>query len=168
MKKRTWRAQQTLLIVGEGRHEEAFLLHMKSVFITRGCGLEVTTKNARGKGARHVIAHTIRQSSNVEYDNVAALFDTDQDWSETVAALANRNQIQMLKSDKCLEEMLLRVLKLNCRGNSNELKKRLAKHLAGDATNSVSYSRCFTRDVLERTEESTVLELISLLTRWPK
>lgn len=165
MKRRTWKAQQTLLIVGEGRHEEAFLLHMKSVFITRGCGLVVKIKNARGKGAQHVIDHTIRQSSNVEYDNVAALFDTDQDWSETVAALANLNQIQMLKSDKCLEEMLLRVLKLNCRGNSNELKKRLAKHLAGDAADPESYSRGFTRDVLENTKEPTILELISLLTR---
>lgn len=165
MTKGIWKAQQTLLIVGEGLHDEAFVKHMKAVFVIRGCGLEVRVKNAKGKGARHVIDHTIRQSSNADYDIVAALFDTDQDWSDQVAALAKRKCIQILKSEPCLEAMLLRVLKLNCRGNSNELKKRLTTHLAGDAADPESYSRCFTRDVLENTKEPTILELISLLTR---
>jgi hypothetical protein len=168
MTKGIWTAQQTLLIVGEGRHDEAFLRHVKSVFVTRGCGLEVTIKNAKGKGARHVIDHTIRQSSNVDYDTVAALFDTDQDWSDQVAALAKRKRIKMLKSEPCLEAMLLRALNLNCTGNSSQLKNRLAKLLAGDAADSESYSRCFTRNVLENTKEPTVLQLISLLTLTPK
>ena len=46
-----WKAQKTLLIVGEGRHEEAFLNHVKLRYAPRGCGLAVTIKNARGKGA---------------------------------------------------------------------------------------------------------------------
>ena len=46
-----WKAQRTLLIVGEGRHEEAFLNHVKQLYAPRGCGLSVTIKNARGKGA---------------------------------------------------------------------------------------------------------------------
>jgi len=34
-----WKAQRTLLIVGEGRHEEAFLNHVKQLYVQRGCGL---------------------------------------------------------------------------------------------------------------------------------
>ena len=49
-----WKAQRTLLIVGEGRHEEAFLNYLKQLYVPRGCGLSVTIKNARGKGALHV------------------------------------------------------------------------------------------------------------------
>gem|GEM_PF-2578925 len=44
------KASRTLLIVGEGRHEEAFLNHLKQLYVPRGCGLSVTIKNARGKG----------------------------------------------------------------------------------------------------------------------
>lgn len=42
-----WKAQRTLLIVGEGRHEEAFLNHVKHLYVQRGCGLAVAIKNAR-------------------------------------------------------------------------------------------------------------------------
>ncbi len=33
-----WKAQRTLLIVGEGYHEEAFLGHVKQIYAPRGCG----------------------------------------------------------------------------------------------------------------------------------
>jgi hypothetical protein len=168
MEKGKWKAQRTLLIVGEGYHDVAFLQHMKSIFVMRGCGLAVTIRNAKGKGASHVIDCAIRQSSNAEYDNVAALFDTDQDWSDAVAARAKLKCIHTLKSEPCLEAMLLRALSLNCKGNSNELKKRLAKQLAGDATSHESYSQCFTREALDKTKEPAVLELIALLTQKPR
>jgi hypothetical protein len=163
MAKGKWKAQRTLLMVGEGYHDVAFLQHMKFIFVARGCGLAVQIKNAKGRGARHVIEKAIALSNNADYDDVAALFDTDQDWSKEVAALAERNNITTLTSDSCLEAMLLRALKLDCKGNSNLLKKRLAKQLKGDAGESESYTRCFTRDVLEKTKESTLLALIELL-----
>jgi hypothetical protein len=53
-----WKAQRTLLLVGEGYHEEAFLSHVKQIYAPRGCGLAVTIKNAHGKGAMHVIDWT--------------------------------------------------------------------------------------------------------------
>ena len=163
MAKQIWKAQRTLLIVGEGSHEEAFLRHVKSVFVTRRCGLRVKITNAKGKGARHVIDFTIRLSNNVAYDNVAALFDTDQDCTDKVKALAQSNNITMLKSVPCLEVMLLHALNLDCKGNSKALKNRLAKQLTGDAGESTSYARCFTRDFFEKTNEPTLLELIQLL-----
>lgn len=80
-----WKAQGTLLIVGEGYHEEAFLSHVKQIYAPRGCGLAVTIKNARGKGAMHVVDWTIKQIANAQFDIVAAMLDTDEGWSPNVA-----------------------------------------------------------------------------------
>lgn len=161
--RKTWGALHTLLIVGEGFHDVAFLKHVKSVFISRECGLSVTIKNAGGKGARNVIKYAIRQSKNADYDDVAALFDTDQDWGDSVEKLAMDNRIKTLKSERCLEEMLLRALKLDCQGSSSALKKRLAITLEGDAGEPDSYTRCFTRDILKDTKEPTLKALIEFL-----
>ncbi len=46
---------QTLLLVGEGYDEVAFLTYLKSELVSRDAGLEVKIKNAKGKGAKHVI-----------------------------------------------------------------------------------------------------------------
>ena len=73
----TWKAQRTLLLVGEGRDDAAFLRHVKGLYVPRGCGLSVTIKHAHGKGAKGVIDWTVRQIANVAYDQVAAMVDTD-------------------------------------------------------------------------------------------
>jgi hypothetical protein len=73
--------RKTLLIVGEGDAEEAFLKHLKALFVGRTGGIEVKVGNARGKGARNVINHARKQWASIAYDQVAVLFDTDTDWS---------------------------------------------------------------------------------------
>jgi len=50
VKRKTYR---TLLLVGEGATEVAFLKHVKSLFVPRDAGLKVTIKDAHGKGANH-------------------------------------------------------------------------------------------------------------------
>jgi hypothetical protein len=158
------KAQRTLLIVGEGHDEAAFLVHVKSLFITRGCGLSVTIKNAQGKGAKHVVEYTIGQKKNAAYDHVAALLDTDTDWTDTVRARAENNDIVVLKSEPCLEAVLLRVMGKKDQGNSNKLKKQLRAALAGDASEKESYATRFTKAVLEKVREPSIEALINLLT----
>jgi hypothetical protein len=51
--------KRTLLIVGEGSDEKAFLSYLKEQLVPRGAGLMVVIKNAKGKGAKHVIEWTI-------------------------------------------------------------------------------------------------------------
>lgn len=157
------KAQQTLLIVGEGHDEVAFLKHVKSLFITRGCGLSVTIKNAQGKGAQHVVEHTIGQKKNAQYNHCAALFDTDTDWNDKVRVLAVDNDIVVLASAPCLEAMLLRVLSKSDKGSSKALKKRLRNELAGDADKEDSYAKCFTKPALKETKEPCIVELMKLL-----
>ena len=58
------RIAKTLLIVGEGDSECVLLSHLKSIYVVRGSGWVVSIKNARGKGAAHVVDFTIRQAQN--------------------------------------------------------------------------------------------------------
>ena len=138
-----WKAQRTLLIVGEGRHEVAFLNHLKHLYVPRGCGLSVTIKNARGKGALHVINWTARQIANVDYDAVAALLDTDSDWNAKTQKLARTKKIQVLKSEPCFEAMMLRLLGKSAIGDAQTLKRQFAPLVNNDATQRDHYALHF-------------------------
>jgi len=144
------KASQTLLIVGEGRHEEAFLNHLKRLYVSRGCGLSVTIKNARGKGAKHVVEWTIRQMANAAYDDVAVLLDTDKDWSQAVARKAKQKKIVVLASDPCFEAVLLRILGKHPVGDAKALKKTIAPYLKGDATIRDNYQEHFGDEQLQK------------------
>lgn len=154
-----------MLIVGEGQHEEAFLTHVKSLFIQRGCGLSVAITNARGKGAAHVIDWTIRQMTNRAYDKVAVLLDTDTNWNAAVETRARRKKIVVLTSDPCFEAMLLRGLGHNATGNAKVLKKAFAPLVKGDPTLSTNYRDAFDDSSLQqiRRREATIDELLKLL-----
>jgi hypothetical protein len=159
------KAQRTLLIVGEGRHEEAFLNHLKRHYVLRDCGLSVTIKNARGKGAQHVIKWTARQIANAEYDIVAVLLDTDTDWNSKTEKMAKANKIQVLKSEPCFEAMMLRLIGKAATGNAQALKKQFAPYVNNDATLRDHYAAHFGPDCLQagRGKEPTIDVLLKLL-----
>jgi len=159
------KARQTLLIVGEGRHEEAFLNHLKRLYVVRGCGLSVTVKNARGKGAKHVVEWTIRQIANAAYDDVAVLLDTDKDWSQAVANKAKKGKIVVFASDPCFEAVLLRALGKHPVGDAKALKKAVAPFLNNDPTVRDNYEEHFGDEQLQvaRTREPIIDELLTAL-----
>ena len=128
------RAARTVLLVGEGDAEVLFLQHLKSLYVQRGSGVAVTIKNARGKGAAHVVDFARRQSSNAAFDAVAALLDTDTDWSDKTQAAARKARVQVITCEPCLEAVLLAVHQRPVQGRSSaQLKKdffdRLLLHL---------------------------------------
>ena len=159
-----WRTYRTLLLVGEGRTEEAFLQYIKCLYAPRGCGLSVKVKNARGKGARHVVEWTGRQLAIARYDAVAVLIDTDKDWSESVARRAKAARILVLKSEPLFEAMMLRLLDQSDVGDSKTLKGRFAPFVRNDALRAENYADYFGRDFLEaqRGREATIDALLSL------
>lgn len=160
-----WKAQRTLLIIGEGRTEEAFLQHLKRLYAPRGCGLSVTIKNARGKGAKHVVEWTARQIANADYDTVAALLDTDTDWSLSVAKLAQRRKILVLKSEPCFEALMLRGLGFPAVGDAKALKRQFAPYVNQDATQRDHYALHFSSQQLQicRSHEPTIDTLLKLM-----
>jgi len=118
---------------GRGASEEAFLNHLKQLYVPRGCGLSVTIKNARGKGALHVIDWTARQIANADFDVVAVLLDTDVDWNAKTEKLARTKKIQVLKSEPCFEAMMLRLLGKSAIGDAQVLKRQFAPLVNNDA-----------------------------------
>lgn len=154
-----------MLIVGEGRHEEAFLNHLKQLYVPRGCGLSVTIKNARGKGALHVIKWTIGQVANADYDTVAALLDTDTGWDAKTEKLARVKKIQVLKSEPCFEAMMLRLIGKPAIGDAHALKKQLAPFVKNDATQRDHYAENFGSECLNagRGKEPAIDALLKLL-----
>lgn len=156
---------RTLLLVGEGDTEKAFLQHVKEIYAPRGCGLVVTVKNARGKGAKHVIEQTIKWTYTGAYDSVAVLLDTDTDWSPQVVKKAKSVQIVVLTSEPCFEAMMLRVAgeNLATTTNSSELKEQFSP-LVRDPLSKNSYKDRFGQNVLEkaRCREKTIENLLAL------
>lgn len=155
----------TLLLVGEGESEEAFLNHVKGLYAPRGCGLSVKVICARGKGAAHVIDTAIRQSRHFAFDSVAALLDTDTDWGPDVARRAAEHGIHVLMSEPCFEAMMLRAIKRPAEGSADELKKRFAPHVNGDGLDPRNYGTSFGDGALQaaRSIEMTLDLLLRLL-----
>lgn len=162
---RVWKAQRTLLIVGEGAVDEALLLHAKKLYISRGCGLSVKIKNAGGKGASHVINWTIRQMANADYDGVAVLLDTDVDWTPAVEKRARQKKIRVMKSKPCVDAVLLRLIGQSIAGDSHALKKRLAPYLNHAPTDPAQFATHFGDAVLRanRKKEAVIDALLELL-----
>lgn len=100
------RAARTVLLVGEGDTEVLFLQHLKSLYVQRGSGVAVTIKNARGKGAAHVVDFARRQSSNAAFDAVAASRHRHS-WSDKTQAAARGARVQVITCEPCLEAVLL-------------------------------------------------------------
>ena len=161
-RKKEWACVRTLLIVAEGYHDEAFLRHVRAFKAVRGCGKQVTIKNARGKGALGVIKQTVRFCMNSSYDEVAVLFDTDTDWGDEAQGIANDHNFTLLKADPCLEAMLLRAIGVPPRGN---LKNQLAPYVNNDPTLPAHFETHFSLAALQaaRHSEPSIHALLNLL-----
>jgi hypothetical protein len=153
--------KRTLLLVGEGLHDAAFLTHVKHHCAPRGSGLVVTVKNAHGKGALKVVNFAIRQRKNIHYDVCVVLVDTDTDYNKNVELLAKRNGIHLIASDPCIEALLLRVIGKKP-GKASRLKAQFAPYVAGDPTNSQNYEENFGMKILKAASktEVTIRELL--------
>ncbi len=127
-------AARTVLLVGEGDAEVLFLQHLKGLYVQRGSGVAVTIKNARGKGAAHVVDFARRQSINAAYDAVAALLDADTDWNDKTRAAAKRARVQVVLCEPCLESLLLQLHQHPVEGRSTlQLKQDFAARYGGPA-----------------------------------
>lgn len=159
-----WKLKRTLLIVGEGRDEKAFLMHIKQIFAPRGCNLKVSIKQAGGKGAQHVVDWTWRQAQNAAYDNVAVLLDTDTDWTDAVKKEARQRKIIVLTSDPRLEAMLLRIIGQVPNGDARAMKKQFSTYVSGDATRHENYAKHFDKDRLlgAAASEQTIALMLKL------
>jgi hypothetical protein len=151
MKGERYRRQvaRTVLVVGEGDAEVCFLQHLKALYVLRGSGVVVTIKNARGKGAAHVVDFAVRQSRNAAYDLVVALLDTDADWNDQTRAAARKGRVEIAPCQPCLEAVLLSVHRAPVQGRSTLQLKHDFEARFGGAAHEAAVWRHFNRDALD-------------------
>lgn len=160
-----WKAQHTLLIVGEGYCEVAFLNHVKQIYVPRGCGLKVSIGNARGKSPQQIIDYTILQIKNAHYDHVAVMLDTDVFCPQEAIKKAIKYKIHLLKSEPCFEALMLRLIGQPADGETKALKKRFAPFVNNEPTNGEKYAQHFTKECLNNGKITiqVINQLLSLL-----
>ncbi len=140
---------RTVLLVGEGTTEQAFLQYIKSLYISRGCGVGVTIRNAHGKGPDHVVDYAIRQRRNADYDRIAVLLDTDLAISAPVRKRARSYKIRVIGSTPCIEGLLLKILGEHVPATSTECKKRCGGVLPVRLMTPDDYTTRFSRELLD-------------------
>lgn len=141
--------RRTALLVGEGLAEQVFLSHMKVLFVERG-RLQVTVKNAKGKGGAHVLDYTRRQGQQAAYDHLTALLDTDTDWGDEQRQLAQEWGIDVIEAHPCLEAMLLRIAGHRVPRRTAACKKAFRRQFGDDAHSPQVYERHFQKDLLDQ------------------
>ena len=149
MARKTHRMRPTLLAVGEGDSEGAFLKHLRALYCSGGVGVTATVRNAHGKGPKHVIDFTSRQARAYSYDRVVALLDTDNPWTGTLLKTARRGKIVMVGSRPCLEGFLLSIQGKQPPEQTAACKKAIAQSLGIDLTEAEGYARHFPKAMLE-------------------
>ncbi len=155
----------TVLLVGEGTTEQAFLRYIKSLYISRGCGVGVTIRNARGKGPDHVVDYAIRQCRNAAYDRVVAVLDTDLEMSAAVRRRARTKRVQIIGSTPCIEGLLLAILGEHVPATTAECKQRYGGVLPARLMLLEDYSEHFPKNLLDgrRAEVPELNELLGCL-----
>ena len=125
--------------------EQAFLRHIKSLYISRGCGVGVTIRNAHGKGPDHVVDYAIGQCRNAAYDRVVTLLDTDLLMSAAAHRRARSKKIHIIGSTPCIEGLLLKILDEYVPETSTECKQRCGGVLPEQLTAPRRLSGTFSR-----------------------
>lgn len=163
MARKQHQVRKTLLIVGEGDSEEAFLKHLREIYCSGGAGVAVTVRNAHGKGPENVIDHAARQAKIYSYDARAALLDTDILWTDKLKKEARKAKIDMVGSVPCFEGLLLSILGRRPADQCADCKKTIQQLIDVDLTERQSYAKHFPKAVLDAARLK-IVELDQLLT----
>ncbi|EMP54580.1 hypothetical protein MSNKSG1_14762 [Marinobacter santoriniensis NKSG1] len=160
--KRKALVQTTLLVVGEGADDKAFITHMKQIFCPRGSGRRAKVEAGDGGSPGNIITNAVRSFRGEDYDHRILVLDSDVPPTEQDRRKAKSNGYTIiLWSPTCLEGALLDVLGEPVREHesASSLKKRLHPALDGAHTSSDAYQRLFPEPVLTATTNKSVVSL---------
>lgn len=146
--------RRTLLVVGEGDAEALLLSKLKASLTSGGRGPSVTVRNAKGKGALHVVSEAVRHARQGSYNVRAAVFDTDTDWNSNVAARARKAGVIAVPHHPCLEAVLLAASGQAFEGSTAECKRRFERAFGAEA-HEVLAADAFDIQLLNRAAANT-------------
>lgn len=157
--------RKTLLVVGEGDTEIAFLQHLRAMYCADGVGVRVTIRNAQGGGPNSIVNYVIRQLRLASFDYQIAFLDTDIPWSDGLKKTAKQHKIALVGSTPCFEGLLLAILNLPVPALADQCKKVLQLHTKADMTEVRDYGVLFSKEIVQsaRNNQSELNLLIAYL-----
>lgn len=150
----------TLLIVGEGPDDQAFIKHMNQELRADNSHIRPKIEKQSGGSPGNIITNAVRKYEHQSFDQRYLVLDSDIPISQQDHDKAKEHGYRIIQwSPVCLEGALLDVLgeKVSSNEPAASLKKRLHPLLDGHHTDSAAYQSRFPRVVLEvATNESVV------------
>lgn len=164
------RTKTTILIIGEGPTEKAFLQYLKAMYITRDMDIAIKVECGSGGSPRSVVEKAVRLKGSRGYDKCFVLVDSDLPFDpdgELERRMRRKPHIKMLNATPCIEGLLLAILDsgFSQQATTSVESKRIfeTKHLPEDKkTDKLSYERIFSRQVIED-RRSSLPELDAIL-----
>lgn len=120
-KKKVRSANRTVLLHGEGQHEEVFLKHLKSLY-SFGRNINVKIQRGRGGDQSGMVTHVVNTVGS--FDKRFVVLDNDRGEKSISAARKNAREhsIGLIENSPCIEAVLLAIL-----NDGNSFKERESK-----------------------------------------
>ncbi len=164
------RTKKTILIVGEGPTEKAFLQHVQQTYVTRDMDIAVKVESGSGGSPQSVIEKAIRLRSSRSYDQCFVLIDKDLPFvpaGELKRRMSKKPSIQILNATPCIEGLFLTIVdsKFSQEAKTTDSCKCAfeEKYIRQDKkSDKRSYTKIFPRDLLDERRQD-VVELDAIL-----
>lgn len=159
-------SKTTLLIVGEGADDQAFIKHMSQQLRTGTTSVKPRIEKQTGGSPGNIITNAVRKYGHLPFDQRFLVVDADIPLSQQEYDKARAHGYRViLWAPVCLEGALLEVLDERVGGHDTamSLKKRLHPLLDGSHTDSAAYKHRFPRAVLEKAVNESVVTVRQVL-----
>lgn len=155
----------TLLAVGEGPADKAFINHLKEMY-SQNTGQKVKVEAEDGGSPASMIRNVIRKHRHEAFDRRILLLDEDVPITEGDVAKATKANIELIISTPvCLEGMLLTVIHQQVPegASAQRCKDILHPQLSGKETKRESYRELFPKPVINATDKNEIVRLRKLM-----
>ncbi|MGP9676874.1 MULTISPECIES: hypothetical protein [unclassified Halomonas] len=163
-------SKTTLLIVGEGADDQAFIKNMHQMCRTDHSDIRPKIEKQSGGSPGNIIDNVTRKYSHQAFDQRFIVLDADVPLSQQERDRARKHGYQIiLWAPVCLEGALLEVLGERVDENevATSLKRRLHPLLDGPHTDSKAYRCLFSRAVLEQATNESVVSVKKVIIQEP-
>ena len=159
--------KRTVLLVGEGPMEWAFLRHVVQLFTDRSGPVAARPDNAHGGSPETIIQTARKLLRQRAFDVCVILMDTDVPWPVSRPSHIGGTRVEYLTAAPCLEGLLLRIVGhtgITTASTVDECKRALYDNYVDRShrTESQAYTRAFPKDLLLR-RRGAVAQLDALL-----
>ena len=153
------RLKRTVLLVGEGPMDWAFLRHVVGCFVHRDSPVAAKVEHAHGGDPSEVIIRARNLLRQRAYDRCIVLMDTDRPWPASLPSNIGRTPVTFLGAKPAIEGLLLHILEhpgITINTTSSECKRMLHRDYVDEKrrTDPIAYERLFTRDLLINRQSS--------------